>query len=205
MTTSLTPGNLACSSIRLAAVLTAVGLSREFVRQTLRQWRLPDQIDGAALVVSELVTNAVKSTGITDATPKWEDVRAQHIVGVQLRAVGASLFVEVWDRGDGAPVIQEQTLDAEGGRGLFLVESLSRRWGIHRPAVGGKVVWSELALTSALNPLPPGELTPRCGSGGRGRVAGAEYERAEAALAQRVVDDGRRSAEPGRTEQGPTA
>jgi anti-sigma regulatory factor (Ser/Thr protein kinase) len=145
----------AISSIRLAAVLTAVSLSREFVRQTLRHWQLDGEIDSAELVVSELVTNAVKETGITDPSPQWEHVKAHHIVAVQLRLAGPSLYVEVWDRGNGSPAIPEQSLDAEGGRGLFLVESISKRWDIYRPATGGKVVWAELSWSEPGEPAPP--------------------------------------------------
>jgi anti-sigma regulatory factor (Ser/Thr protein kinase) len=188
VTTPPTPTCLCVSSIRLAAVLTAVSLSREFVRQTLRLWQLADQIDSAELVVSEIVTNAVKSTGIAEPKPTWSMVKAEHIIGVQLRLVGASLYVEVWDRGDGSPVIPEQTLDAEGGRGLFLVESVSRRWGIHRPAVGGKTVWSELSLTEPVNPPLRGEGLPLRDPGTHGPVAGEELELMDIALMQRVLD-----------------
>jgi hypothetical protein len=59
----MTPRTLYVSSIRLAAVLTAVSLSREFVRQTLKHWQLEEQIDSAELIASELVTNAVKMSG----------------------------------------------------------------------------------------------------------------------------------------------
>jgi len=173
MTTPPAPRCLCVSNIRLAAVLTAVGLAREFVRQTLRLWQLADQIDSAELVVSELVTNAVKSTGVAEPNATGSMAKAQHIIGVQLRLVGASLYVEVWDRGDGSPVIPEQTLDAEGGRGLFLVACVSERWGIHRPGVGGKTVWSEL-------PLPD--------PGRHGREAGEGRERADMALVQRVLE-----------------
>jgi anti-sigma regulatory factor (Ser/Thr protein kinase) len=175
VTTPPAPKCLCVSSIRLDAVLTAVSLSREFIRQTLRLWQLADQIDSADLVVSELVTNAIKS-------------KAHHVIGVQLRLAGASLYVEVWDRGDGSPVIPEQTLDAEGGRGLFLVGSISKRWGIHRPAVGGKTVWSELPLTEPVHPPLLKDGRPLCDPGGHGPEAGPEWELVDIALVQRVVD-----------------
>jgi anti-sigma regulatory factor (Ser/Thr protein kinase) len=183
-----TPTSLCVSNIRLVAVLTAVGLSREYVRQTLRLWQVAEQIDSAELVVSELVTNAVKSIGITEPSPKWERVTAQHVIGVQLRLVGASLYVEVWDRGDGSPVVPQQSADAEGGRGLFLVESVSKRWGIHRPSVGGKTVWAELSLTGPGNPLLLTNGLPRRDPGAHGPLAGEELELVDIALVQRVVE-----------------
>lgn len=124
------------ASLRLDAVYAAVGLARGFIRRTLAAWQLPEQIDGAELVGSELVTNAVKMSGQAGG----------RVVGLQLRVLGAGLYVEVWDRESGVPVIPAQSPDAEGGRGLFLVEALSTRWDVYRPAAGGKVVWSELPL-----------------------------------------------------------
>lgn len=188
MTTPPIPTTLYVSSIRLAAVLTAVSVSRAFIRQTLATWQLADQIDGAEVVVSELVTNAIKSTGITDPSPRWTAKRAEHIIGVQLRLVGTSLYVEVWDRGDGAPEIPEQSLDAEGGRGLFLVESLSTRWDIYRPAVGGKIIWAELALPAPVNKPLLAEGLPLRDPGSHGPVAGAALELVDMALMQRVLD-----------------
>lgn len=115
----------------------AVGLAREFIRRTLRHWQLTNVLDSAELVVSELATNAVKSTGADDG---------QHVVGVRLRLLDAGLYIEVWDGGEGTAVVPEQSLDAEGGRGLFLVESLCERWDTYRPESGGKVVWGRLPI-----------------------------------------------------------
>jgi len=171
-------------------VLAAVGRSREFIRQTLGDWQVPDQIDIAEVVVSELVTNAVKGTrtstrtrtSSTDAAAECEDI------GVQLRAMDTELYVEVWDAGDGSPVIPEQTLDAEGGRGLFLVEALSRRWGVYRPVVGGKIVWSELALAEPVKLPSLIEELPVHDPGGHGPVVGSRLEPVDIALVQRVLD-----------------
>lgn len=182
------PRTLSVSSIRLVAVLTAVSLSREFVRQTLAAWQLADQISSAKLVVSELVTNAVKMTGITDPKPTWNMVKAHHVIGVQLRLVDTSLYVEVWDRGDGSPEISEQSPDAEGGRGLFIVESLSERWDIYRPAAGGKVVWSELRLPAGTNKPLLAERLPQRDPGAHGPMAGEVLELVDMALMQRVLD-----------------
>lgn len=186
--TPLTPKNPAVSSIRLAAVLTAVSLSREFIRHTLTTWQLSDHIESAELVVSEPATNAIKETGVTDPSPKGKDIRARHVIGVQLRAVGTGLYVEVWDRADGTPVIPEQSLDAEGGRGLCLVEALSERWDIYRPAVGGKIIWAELSLTEPVNPLLLDKKLPQSEPGSHGSLAGSELELVNLALRQRALD-----------------
>lgn len=187
------------SAVRLAAVLTAVSASRAFIRQTLHNWRLPAQVDAAELVVSELVTNAVKSTGVTDPDPGWTDLRAHHVVGVQLRAMEAGLYVEVWDGGSGSPTLQEPALEAEGGRGLFLLNAVSQRWGVHHPGSGGKVVWARLPLAGPPNPAAAlQQALPPCGPGGAEHAGGpGELEGPDSffgcdamadALTQRAVD-----------------
>jgi anti-sigma regulatory factor (Ser/Thr protein kinase) len=166
------PKCLYVASLRLSAVLAAVGRSRGFIRRTLCEWGLQALLDSVELVVSELVTNAVKTTATIACPPS-----VHHVIGVQLRMVGASLYVEVWDPGEGTPVIREQTLEAEGGRGLFLVEAVSERWDICRPAVGGKIVWAELSVPAIRGQV----VDPRTAG------FGAEWERVETALRQRVL------------------
>ena len=143
---TVNPAPLLTNSLRLIAVPTAVGCSRMFVGHTLKLWQLDEHTDTAALIMSELVTNAVKASGITEPDPKPWQITAEHVIGIQLRAIEASLFVEVWDRTDTTPVQKNPTLEAEGGRGLLLVEQLAKRWDVYRPRVGGKVVWAELPL-----------------------------------------------------------
>ncbi|MFI6081320.1 ATP-binding protein [Streptomyces sp. NPDC051217] len=140
------------------------------------------------MVVSELVTNGVKATGPRTPHRKWTDVTAEHILGVQLRLDGLSLYVEVWDSGREAPAARTPTIDDEGGRGLLLVQTLAKRWGTYRPPAGGKIVWAELALpvapslTTDVPPLPhraPAHL----------RVPpGKVREQVETALMRRVLD-----------------
>ncbi|MHB9864196.1 ATP-binding protein [Streptomyces sp. YIM S03343] len=137
---------LYASSLRLIAVPTAVGCSRMFVSHTLKLWQLEDHVETAKLIMSELVTNAVKANGITEPEPKSWRISAEHVIGVQLRALGASLYVEVWDRTEAAPVRKNPSLEAENGRGLLLVEQFAKRWDVYQPRVGGKVVWAELPL-----------------------------------------------------------
>lgn len=187
MTMSSTPRRSLVSSIQLAAVVTAVSQSREFIRQTLADWQLADQVDSAELLVSELVTNAVKSTGTAEVAPEWEGMKVPSIIGVQLRLVEPGLYVEVWDSGDGSPVIPEQSLDAEGGRGLFLVESLSARWDIYRPVVGGKIVWAELSLGKSAGATTAGGELPQHEQGRRGPAADRGLAVVDAALVERVL------------------
>ncbi|GHJ32997.1 hypothetical protein TPA0910_74300 [Streptomyces hygroscopicus subsp. sporocinereus] len=145
---AVTPIPLLAASLRMIAMPSAVACSRMFVQHTLTRWQLEDLAETTTLIMSELVTNAVKASGITD--PKREQVKAEHVIGIQLRAIDASLYAEVWDRTEAAPVRKNPTLDAESGRGLLLVELLAKQWNIFRPSVGGKVVWAELPLGMAV-------------------------------------------------------
>ncbi|MEU9276537.1 ATP-binding protein [Streptomyces sp. NPDC048341] len=150
----VTPTALLSASLRLTAVPTAVAVSRMFVRHTLTRWRFDGHVENATLIMSELVTNAVKAGGITEGHPKSWQITAQHVIGIQLRAVESSLYVEVWDRSDGNPVRKNPSLDATNGRGLLLVDALAKRRGIYYPQVGGKVVWAELPLSApVVSPL----------------------------------------------------
>jgi hypothetical protein len=91
-------------------------------------------MDGALLVVSELVTNALVHT----------DGR----VRLDLTFIGHRLRVAVTDASPRTP-IKPASLgwEATGGRGILLVEAMSEAWGTV-PVSGGKQVWSELALDS---------------------------------------------------------
>ncbi|KUO18440.1 serine/threonine protein kinase [Streptomyces dysideae] len=186
------PNQLFTTSIRLAAVSSAVPCSRMFVRDILDRWKLGDYIEVAELVVSELVTNAVKMTGITDPEPKTWDIRAEHVIGVQLRTTNGSLFVEVWDRIVDAPVAKNPDNNTEGGRGLMLICAMAKQWDVYRPQSGGKVVWAELELGKPAEPPPlssppltvhvPGMTTaPR----------GATEKTAHLGLIERMLDDSR--------------
>ncbi|MGX9886666.1 ATP-binding protein [Streptomyces sp. NPDC002276] len=166
------PVPLLTASLRLVAVPTAVACSRMFVRHTLSHWNLPDQEESATLVMSELTTNAVKAGGLTGPEPKPWQIKAEHVIAVQLRVLAGSLYVEVWDRAPETPVRQSPGPDATGGRGLLLVESLAKRWDVYGPTVGGKVVWAELPLAPSAAPalwnpprtplaLPDGIRAPR--------------------------------------------
>jgi anti-sigma regulatory factor (Ser/Thr protein kinase) len=142
--------------IEFAAVATAPGLARVFVQQTLQEWGLSGLADSAALIASELVTNAVEATGTIDPHPSYADLADLAVVGVQLQVEPHAMRIAVSDNSDRPPAPAAPRDDAEGGRGLLLVEALSARWGVHRSPVGGKVVWSELVtpagfMTAALH------------------------------------------------------
>ena len=89
-----------------------------------------DLTDAVTLLVSELVTNAVLHAG--------SDVE----VTVQLTPTAAR--VEVTDASADAPAPRHAATDEDSGRGLALVGSLARRWGVRPTPGGGKTVWFEV-------------------------------------------------------------
>ena len=143
----VTPIPLLASSIRLNAIPQAVAATRLFVRHNLTLWSLEEHVETVALIMSELATNAVMASHANN--PQATD---KLVIGAQLRAIEASLFVEVYDRTSAAPVRRNPDQDAEGGRGLLLVDVLAKQWNVYRPSVGGKIVWAELPLGFALQP-----------------------------------------------------
>ena len=93
--------------LTLAALPTAVGCSRMLVRYSLKQWVLGSLVDEAELVISELVTNAVKTTGVMESEPRWSELLDLALIKVRLMATKTGLFIEVWDRDPTPPVIRQ--------------------------------------------------------------------------------------------------
>lgn len=141
--------------LNLAAVATAPSCSRMFAKATLTRWGALDVVDDAMLVVSELVTNAVKATGISGSL-NWAELPPLSLLTVGLIALDGSVFIEVWDSSSKKPAARTPAPDDEHGRGLYLVGHLVKRWGFY-PHRGGKVVWAELPL----QPPEPGGLPKR--------------------------------------------
>ena len=106
---------------------TAPADARRFVRRLMRD---PQEQETAALVVSELVTNAVNySDGPVELT---------------VRQAGDQTRIEVSDTNPEAPTVREP--DQQGGRGLHVLHAVAERWGVDAHA-NGKTVWFELAST----------------------------------------------------------
>ncbi|MCX4699018.1 ATP-binding protein [Streptomyces sp. NBC_01373] len=188
VTAPLEPKTLHVSHITFAAILTAVPCARVFTRYMLHHWNLRDVTDEAELITSELVGNAVKATGIADHEPKSWEIQPWHVIGVQLRIIDTDLFIEVWDNDRTAPVMRKPSLDEEGGRGLLLVEAMSKKWDIYRPQVGGKVVWAQLPLSRGARLTPGLPLLPRRVVGATQPPEGIVTRMADAALLQRALD-----------------
>ncbi|HTW08310.1 MAG TPA: MEDS domain-containing protein [Acidimicrobiales bacterium] len=124
-------GSLGGASQLFARTEDAPRAARHFVVGTLLEWAAGQVIDDAALVVTELATNAV--------------LHARSDFRVVIAAAPGSVRVSVSDQSSAAPDGRDFSLSGSSGRGLGLVAALSRRWGTTHVHDGGKVVWAELA------------------------------------------------------------
>jgi anti-sigma regulatory factor (Ser/Thr protein kinase) len=127
-------------SIPLMADLAAAAAARSVIEDAIRAWRVPVDADVAVLLTSELVANAV-----THGTPT-----AGTFVLLTIACDTACLRVDVHDGSGDLPVLDTGLTDdapaeAETGRGLLLVTSLSAEWGFYRTPAG-KAVYFTLEL-----------------------------------------------------------
>jgi anti-sigma regulatory factor (Ser/Thr protein kinase) len=99
----------------LAPDVTSVRAARAFVTGVLSHWGLPDAIETATLLVSELATNAVRHAS------------TRYAVVVTRTATGA--HVDVLDDTEQSPQPAAVNLEADNGRGLLLVAGLATSWG----------------------------------------------------------------------------
>ncbi|MEO3869143.1 ATP-binding protein [Nonomuraea sp. B12E4] len=108
-----------------------VALARRFVDQTLSTWGVIEVAFDAQLVVSELVTNAMRHGG----------------GAVQLRLLthGTELACVVTDHSHTVPVAATPDVFSEFGRGLRLVDALCTKWGWLSSGGSRKLVWAVLA------------------------------------------------------------
>jgi anti-sigma regulatory factor (Ser/Thr protein kinase) len=122
--------------IELGALPGAVPCARLHARQLMWEWGFTQLSESVELLVSELVTNAIQ---ITRAMERITPVR------LWLLADKTRVLILVWDASPQAPARVSVSGDAESGRGLLLVETMSSRWDWYTPQdTGGKVVWAEL-------------------------------------------------------------
>jgi anti-sigma regulatory factor (Ser/Thr protein kinase) len=119
--------------IYLRAGPAAAAEARNHVRATIHAWDVPIDPDVAVLLTSELVTNAVRHEGDDNGA-----------ILLMLSWAGDQMRVEVHDTSRFEPLLVDAPPDAETGRGLMLVDSLSTDWGFRKTAAG-KAVYFTLA------------------------------------------------------------
>jgi anti-sigma regulatory factor (Ser/Thr protein kinase) len=125
------------SYLELAPLPGASPCARLHAIQVLHEWGLRDLAEDAALIVSELMTNAADASIVLPDRPP---------IALRLLASEKSLVIEAWDQSPLDVEPHEPDPDAECGRGLTVVAALSHRWGCERTGHRHKVVWAELAL-----------------------------------------------------------
>jgi serine phosphatase RsbU (regulator of sigma subunit)/anti-sigma regulatory factor (Ser/Thr protein kinase) len=130
----------------------SVRQARLMIREPLRRWGLDDLVPVTELLVSELVTNAIKY--------------ANGDILLRLVLETDSLVCEVHDSSPALPRVLQVDRDAENGRGLHVVSQLAARWGARRTH-SGKVVWCEQAVPeSVMEALALAAVSARAGMSG---------------------------------------
>jgi anti-sigma regulatory factor (Ser/Thr protein kinase) len=115
----------------LTADLTTIRVARKLAEVALTNWNLRHLHLAVTTVVSELATNASKEASGTE-------------IEVALLLCNGWLRLEVWDCLDVIPEVPaELDLDAEGGRGLWVVANMADKFGIDpHPDTSGKTIWA---------------------------------------------------------------
>ncbi len=116
--------------------LASPRLARQLVERTCHEWGAPGMVAAAEVVASELTDNMV------------HHARSAGWLRLELR--GDMLTIAVADADPRPPVLRVPGLRAAGGRGLVLVDKLSRRWGTALRPPNGKVVWAVLTVASRM-------------------------------------------------------
>jgi anti-sigma regulatory factor (Ser/Thr protein kinase) len=118
--------------VDLLPVIASVPLARHVTLDVLRGWGSVHDLDDAALLVSELVSNVVDHAG------------GEAVATLELALAADWLRISVADGSAIRPVVRELGGDRPRGRGLQLVEAIADRWGVEDHQ-GGKRIWFELA------------------------------------------------------------
>jgi anti-sigma regulatory factor (Ser/Thr protein kinase) len=129
------------SVLELAPLPGATSNARLHAVHVLHEWGLRALADDAALIVSELITNAADASTVLPERPP---------VTLRLLAGEKAIVIEVWDRSPLDIEPRQASADDERGRGLAVVAALSARWGCVRTGYRSKVVWAELAFRTTL-------------------------------------------------------
>ncbi|HCU96035.1 MAG TPA: ATP-binding protein [Actinobacteria bacterium] len=139
------PGE-AFSSLDMEALPNAPYWARRMANTSLCAWRLwPETVETAELLVSELVTNAVKAASTDVEHLRYSALADVEHISLTLRHLAGRVTVEVFDTDPGPPLIADADAEDESGRGLMLVQALSKEWGYFFTPSGGKVVYCVLS------------------------------------------------------------
>lgn len=120
--------------LRLPVAHTPSGVktARQSVQRQLEAWGLDDMVDDVLLVVSELITNAIRY--------------GKHPIELRLRISDEHARVEVYDSNTAdLPTQKDATEEDFTGRGMPIVDALTAKWGV-AVATGKKMVWADMPL-----------------------------------------------------------
>jgi anti-sigma regulatory factor (Ser/Thr protein kinase) len=122
------------AELALPGEARSAGLARRFLMSTLTGWDNVPDVNDAALLLSELVTNAALHA------------KTDIVVRVELNA--DYLRLSVTDGSPRQPVVRHYSDQSTTGRGLALVSAMALRWGINANPDGSKTVWADLATAN---------------------------------------------------------
>ncbi len=135
------PGMSGFAACALGPDPQTAGAAREFTRTTLTGWHLQPLVDDVAVVVSELLSNALRY-GLVGSRTRPLSPRP---VWLGLLRRDRSVLCAVSDPGTSVPVLKEPDWCAESGRGLHVIDALSDSWGWTTPDHSGKAVWATVS------------------------------------------------------------
>jgi anti-sigma regulatory factor (Ser/Thr protein kinase) len=135
------------SSLELVTLPSAPYWARRYTSAALHAWQLvPETIETAELLVSELVTNAIRASGPKPGPLAYSGPEGLEHITLTLRLLPGRVVIEVFDHDPSAPVLAEAGPDSESGRGLMIVDIASKEWGYQYPPSGGKIVFCVLDI-----------------------------------------------------------
>jgi len=127
--------------LALGALPSSPFWARRYTRRFLDscQGMTESTADAAELLVSELVTNAVRFSGDPARPLRYSERASAGLISLSLRHFPGGLLIEVFDTDANPPVLSDADPYAENGRGLILVDMLAREWSYFFPPGGGAV------------------------------------------------------------------
>lgn len=138
----------------------SVRAARDFTIDTVHRWGVTERSEDIAIVVSELLTNALRHAlpGFGERRPRWP-------IRLGLLRPGPCVLCAVADPSEVAPVPKAPDSLAETGRGLHIICALSDNWGYTTLSDMGKVVWAMFSTRLTPPARRPHPRAPRGGCG----------------------------------------